>query len=63
MNDSFLLELPSVLQKDSTFLSLLLANNILRDQGGAYVGRMEAAQDEESLRTGAPKLCEFTQNG
>lgn len=41
MNDSFLLELPSILQEDIIFLSLQVANNILRDvgeQSGRAVG-------------------------
>ena len=33
MNDSFLLELPCILRKDIIFLSLQLANNILKDSG------------------------------
>lgn len=33
MNDSFLLELPSIVRKDIIFLSLQRANSILKDPG------------------------------
>lgn len=38
VNDSFSLELPSILQKDIIFLSLQPANSILRDPGRVHMG-------------------------
>lgn len=50
MNDSFLLELPSILRKDIIFLSSQLANSLLKDPGRGTEGR-EAAPGGRACST------------